>query len=132
MLENSAAKGEYQLTHTLLALIFIKENNYQLQLPDNFTENVYNSNAQLVDNDQTVTDLELEAAAFLYLANQNDLVNNSFIEKAIAAQKTDGGWTTTGKQTDQTNWHPTILALLLLLHEQYPADSYPPTLAAEQ
>ena len=128
MLENAASKGEYQLTHVLLALIFIEENNCSLWLPEGFVESVYSSNAQLIDDDQRVTDLELEAAAFLYLANQGNRVNSSFVEKVIDSQKNDGGWTITGKQTDQTNWHPTILALTVLLHEQYPAASYPPIL----
>jgi hypothetical protein len=129
MLNTAVILGDYQLTHTLLALIFIQENGYSLQLPDGFVENVYQANAQLINDDQTVTDKELEAAAFLYLAGQGARVNNSFIEKVLTAQKNDGGWTITGNKADNSNWHPTILALLLLLHVQYPADTYPPTLA---
>lgn len=129
MLENAVAVGDYQLTHTLLALVFVQENGYSLSLPEGFVESVYSSNAQLIDDDQTVTDIELEAATFLYLAEQNELVSDSFVEEVILAQKDDGGWTISGNKTDQSNWHPTILALLLLLHEQNPTDSYPPTLA---
>ncbi len=129
MLENAASLGDYQLTHVLLAWIFIQENGCNLSLPDGFIEDTYFATSALIDSDQTVTDKELEAAAFLYLTGQGNLVDNSFVDHVILAQHTDGGWSITDKTADETNWHPTILALLLLLHVQYPADVYPPTLA---
>lgn len=129
MLETAASLGDYQLTHVLLAWIFIQENGCNLSLPDGFIEDTYLVTAALIDSDQTVTDKELEASAFLYLTGQGNLVDNSFVEKVISAQHNDGGWSITGKTADESNWHPTILALLLLLHVQYPADVYPPTLA---
>ena len=129
LLENAVRLGDYQLTHVLLAWIFIQENGCNLSLPDGFIEDTYLATAALIDSDQTVTDKELEASAFLYLAGQGNLVDSSFVEKVVSAQHTDGGWSITGKIADESNWHPTILALLLLLHVQYPEDVYPPTLA---
>ena len=99
-----------------------------LSLPDGFIEGTYLATAALIDSDQTVNDKELEAAAFLYLAGQGNLVDRIFVEKVISAQHTDAGWSITGKTTDESNWHPTILALLLLLHIENPANSYPPIL----
>ena len=125
MLENAASLGDYQLTHVLLAWIFIQENGCNLSLPDGFIEGTYLATAALIDSDQTVTDKELEAAAFLNLAGQGNLVDSIFVEKVISAQHTDAGWSITGKTTDESNWHPTILALLLLLHIENPANSYP-------
>jgi hypothetical protein len=113
----------------LLAWIFIQENGCNLSLPDGFIEDTYLATAALIDSDQTVTDKELEAAAFLYLTGQGNLVDNSFIEKVLSVQHNDGGWSLTGKTADESNWHPTILALLMLLYVQYPTDVYPPILA---
>jgi hypothetical protein len=76
-----------------------------------------------------VEDIELEAAAFLYLAGQGSRVDNAFVERVIAIQNYDGGWPDTRYNLDDSDWHSTILGLLLLLHVEYPADSYPPVLA---
>jgi len=132
MLENAVSLGDYQLTHVLLAWIFIQENRCNLSLPDGFIEDTCLATASLIDSDQTVTDKELEAAAFLYMTGQGNLVDNSFVDKVILAQHNDGGWSITGKTTDESNWHPTILVLLLLLHIENPADSYPPILDPAQ
>ena len=93
-------------------------------MPDGFIENMYTANAELVDNNTMVTDMGLEAAAFLYLAGQGELVDDVFVERVIASQNVEGSW---GEFNDR--WHATVLALLLLLHVQFPADSYPPSLA---
>ena len=51
-------------------------------------EDTYLATAALIDSDQTVADKELEVATFLYLAGQCNLVDNSFAEKVISAQRT--------------------------------------------
>jgi hypothetical protein len=126
-LTSAASNGEYTLTHALLALIWLQENGGEVWLPDNFMEDVYFATAGLINYDSVVDDLELEAAAFLYLAGQGDLVDEFFIEQVIAAQNTDGGWAVPSES--ESNWHSSVLGLLLLLHLKYPADSYPPVLA---
>jgi hypothetical protein len=126
-LTSAVSNGEYTLTHALLALIWLQENGGEVWLPDNFMEDVYFATAGLINYDSVVDDLELEAAAFLYLAGQGDLVDEFFIEQVIAAQNTDGGWTVPSES--ESNWHSSVLGLLLLLHLKYPADSYPPVLA---
>ncbi len=123
MLDKAANQGGYLLTHALLALIWIQENGCEVSLPDGFIEDLYHDTVAIIDDDP-VDDLELEAAAFLYLAGQGTLVNDSFIERVIAAQNIDGSW---GDKSH--SWHTTILGLLLLLHIEFPVDSYPPTLA---
>ena len=54
----------------------------------------------------------------------------NFEERArvIASQNDDGTWgNSDDKQTEEYwHWHSTILALLILLHVEFPADSYPP------
>jgi hypothetical protein len=123
VLEEGINRGGYHLTHVLLAWIWIQENGCELELPDGFLEDMYNANAALINNDPIVTDLELEAAAFLCLAGQGELIDDSFIERVIAGQDIDGGWGSSRR------WHTTILGLLFLLHVEFPSDTYPPVLA---
>jgi hypothetical protein len=129
MLDQATRVGNYMLTHALLACIWIQENGCEIPLSNDFIENVYRANAALINDDQVVDDLELEAAAFLYLAGQGALVNNAFVERVIAVQNYDGGWLRSSDTPGDSDWHTTALALLLLLHVEYPSDSYPSMLA---
>ena len=128
-LGEAARTGGYMLTHVLLALIWIQDNGCELPLPDTFIDAIYRNTAALISNDSVVTDLELEASAFLYLAGQGALVNDAFVERVIAVQNYDGGWLYSSDKPGDSYWHATISGLLLLLHVEYPADSYPPMLA---
>lgn len=131
MLEQATHIGDYMLTHALLACIWIQENGCKMPVPDDFFENVYNANAALINDDSVVEDLELEAATFLCLAGQGALVDPVFVDRVVAAQNYDGGWLFSSDTAGASNWHPSVLALLLLLHMEHPADSYPPMLAPE-
>jgi len=127
--DGSINDGAYLLTHALLATIWLQNNNCSLQLPENFTSTLYQMNAALIGDGSQVDDIQLEAAAFLYQAGQGNLVNPAFVQNVIAAQFTDGGWSATQDAPYDTNWHPSVLALMILLHVAYPAASYPPMLA---
>ena len=129
LLENNESFGDYELTHVLLAVIWMQDNGCELPLSDSSIKNLYRSNAALINNDSLVEDLELEAAAFLYVAGQGELVDDFFIERVITAQNDDGGWSISGDRQDESNWHPSVLGLLLLLHVEFPSNSYPPTLS---
>jgi hypothetical protein len=126
-LEENMSFGEYELTHVLLAVVWMKDNSCKIPLSDNVVKNLYHANSILIDNNNIVEDLELEAAVFLYLAGQGNLVNPDFIEQVIRAQNVDGGWSISGSSQD-SDWHPTVLGLLLLLHASSSLDSYPPIL----
>jgi len=131
MLDREAGQGGYHLTHVLLAWIWVQENGCELALPDWSIDELYSANAAIINNDpKTVNDLKLEAAAFLYLAGQGDLVDDSFVERVIASQNGDGSWGSSSneQEAEYLHWHSTILGLLLLLHVESPADSYPPVL----
>jgi hypothetical protein len=129
-LEQAADLGNYMLTHVLLASIWIQENGCEVSMPNGFIEDIYNSSAVLIGaRYPVVNDLELEAAAFLYLAGQGALVDHAFVERVIAIQNYDGGWLNSSDKPGDSDWHTTVLALLLLLHVEFPANSYPPMLA---
>ena len=128
-LTDSVNGGGNLLTHALLATIWLENNHSSLQLPKDFKSTLYKDNAVLIGDGSRVDDIELEAAAFLYQAGQGNLVNPVFVQNVIAAQYTDGGWSTTQDTPYNTNWHPSILALMILLYVEHPAATYPPMLA---
>jgi hypothetical protein len=129
-LELAVTLGGYWVSHVLLAWIWIQENGCEFPLPEGFIEDLYLANAALIDDDPVVTDLEFEAAAFLYLAGQGTLVDDAFVERVIAVQNDNGGWSYSSDMPGSVpNWHVSILGLMILLHVEYPADSYPPMLA---
>ena len=121
--------GAYLLTHVLLATIWLQNNNCNLELPEGFTSDLYAMNAALIGDGSQVDDIQLEAAAFLYEAGQGNLVNPNFIQSVLDAQFTDGGWFADQEAPYTTDWHPSVLALMILLHVAHPAESYPPMLA---
>ena len=129
MLDRAVSQGGYHLTHVLLAWIWIQENGCELALPDGFIDDMYRANSAIINNNpRVVDDLKLEAAAFLYLAGQGALVDDSFVDRVITSQNDDGGWGVSSDGQGDSYWHSTILGLLLLLHVEFPADSYPPVL----
>jgi hypothetical protein len=128
-LTDSVNGGSNLLTHALLATIWLQDNNCSLQLPKDFKNTLYQDNALLIGDSSRIDDIELEAAAFLYQAGQGNLVNPVFVQNIIAAQYIDGGWSTTQDTPNNTNWHPSILALMILLYVEHPVATYPPMLA---
>jgi len=128
-LKDAANSGDYLLTHVLLATIWLQENHSELPIPDDFKESLYHETAGLINGDSVVTDLEIEAAALLYMAGQGTLVDASFVQCVIATQNYDGGWSHSSDVPVGSYWHSSVLALMLLLHVEFPAASYPPMLA---
>ncbi len=122
--------GDYLLTHALLATIWFKDNHYNLSLSDEYMEHLYLATSALIGKDSVVTDLEMEAATFLCLAGQDTLVNDAFVQHVIATQNYDGGWSSSSASAESSFWHTSVLGLMLLLHVEYPASSYPPMLVS--
>ena len=129
VLINAKDSGGYMMTHALLATIWLQENKCNISLPDNFIKTLYYDTAALTETGLPVTDVALEAAAFLYEADQGNLVNPNFAENVVATQNPDGGWSLSSDTPSGSDWHPTVLALMMLLHIAHPAESYPPMLA---
>jgi hypothetical protein len=125
VLVKAVRAGGYPLTHALLAWIWIQDNRCKLVLPEGFVEEMYRAVAAILEDRPTmVNDLKLEAAAFLCLARQSSRVDPRFVQRIVAIQNPDGGW---GKpdepdpaHPEASSWHSTILALLLLLHVEFP------------
>ncbi|HZF30980.1 MAG TPA: hypothetical protein VE907_17825 [Gammaproteobacteria bacterium] len=125
-LEEAVRTGGYSATHVLLAWIWLHDNRCQLAVREGFVEDMYRANAAILDDSPTllVNDLKLEAAAFLCMARQGSRVDPRFVRQVVSIQRADGGW---GKldapnpdNPDESSWHSTTLALLLLLHVRFP------------
>jgi hypothetical protein len=123
MLHKAASAGGYYLPHVMLVWFWIRENDCSLALPEGFMDRVYRASAAIINIDPTiVSDLRLEVAAFLHLVGQGALVDGVFVDRVIASQNGDGGWGQT-REPGGSDWHSTILGLLLLLHLKFPAGS---------
>ncbi|MCW3994842.1 MAG: hypothetical protein NWE98_01670 [Candidatus Bathyarchaeota archaeon] len=128
--QSTKNSGCYLLTHALLATIWLQNNHYNLELPEDFLSSLYQANAALISDGSQVNDIQLEAAAFLYEAGQGNLVNPIFVQNILGAQFSDGGWAVSQEAPSNTDWHPSALALLILLHVQNPYTSLPPMIAS--
>jgi hypothetical protein len=123
-LTNAFSQGGYYFPHVLLAEFWIHENGCTLSLPRGFVDDVYRANAAIIHNDPTrVTDLTLEAAAFLHLAGQGALVDDAFLDRVIASQNSDGGWGQAPNRPGHSDWHSSVLGLLFLAHVRSVVDS---------
>ncbi len=123
-LTNAFSQGGYYFPHVLLAEFWIHENGCTLNVPRGFVDDVYKANAAIIHNDPTrVSDLTLEAAAFLYLAGQGALVDDAFLDRVIATQNSDGGWGEAPNRPGHSDWHSSVLGALLLVHVRSIADS---------
>jgi hypothetical protein len=124
VMERGLKAGGYQATHVLLAWIWLNDNGGRLAVRDGFVEDLYRANAAILEYRPTiVNDLKLEAAAFLCMARQGKRVDPRFVRHVVSIQRADGGW---GKldapdpdRPNESSWHSTILALLLLLHIEF-------------
>ncbi|HUF71900.1 MAG TPA: hypothetical protein VMR74_03260 [Gammaproteobacteria bacterium] len=116
-LQRAVSQGGYGRTHAVLAWAWIQDNQYDLEVPDGFLEEMFSSTVAIINDDPTsVDDLKLEAGAFLCMARQAWRVDLGFVRRVIAFQNEDGGW----GAKDDSNWHATILALMIVLHVKFP------------
>jgi hypothetical protein len=123
-LGRAVSQGRYAATHALLAWVWVQENRCPLAVPEGFLDKMYGTVAAIIDEDPTtVNDIKLEAGAFLCLAHQVGRVDLGFVRRVIAFRNDDGGWGRpiegAGKP-DESSWHSTILALMILLHVRFP------------
>ncbi len=123
-LGRAVSQGGYAATHALLSWVWIQENGCELTVPDGFVDEMVGAVAAIIDEDPTsVNDIKLEAGAFLCLARQSARVDLGFVRRVIAFQNEDGGWGVPAEDAghpDESSWHSTILALMILLHVRFP------------
>jgi hypothetical protein len=124
-LEQGIRAGGYHATHVLLAWIWLRDNRCRLAVREGFEEDMYRANVAILEERLlAVNDLKLEAAAFLCMARQGSRVEPRFVAEVVSIQRADGGWgkldTPDPANPEESSWHSTTLALLLLLHVKFP------------
>jgi hypothetical protein len=123
-LARAVSQGGYAATHALLAWVWIQENGCALAVPEGFVDEMVGAVAAIIDDDPTsVNDIKLEAGAFLCLARHSSRVDLGFVRRVMAFQNEDGGWGVPAEgagNPDESSWHSTILALMILLHVSFP------------
>jgi hypothetical protein len=115
---NLASLGNYDTTHALLALVWAIDNDceippaYDPQLLADTVVDVY----QIAENggSAVLTDLRIEAMAFLAAAGRHDLIQSSWVDEVLDAQLPGGGWKALPSNAGASD-HTTGLALWLLL-----------------
>ena len=117
LLQQMIAKGGYELTHVALAIEWLDENRCDPRPPPALRTQVAERMAAGVRIDGRLDDFELESAAFLYYLGRGDLVPRGFAASLVEAQNADGGWAEEWPGTGESasNWHPTAMALWILL-----------------
>ena len=102
-----------------------RDNRCKLAVRGGFVEDLYRAIAAILEDRPTmVNDLKLEAAAFLCMARRGSARGPALHPARRRIQRADGGWgkldTPDPANPDGSSWHSTILALLLLLHVEFP------------
>lgn len=117
-----AALGGYELTHVALALRWIDE--LQCTPVDaDFVAQVVADTVALIDPDDGLDDLEIEAAMFGALLAGTDALPD-LSDALLQGQLTDGTWPHDPGDREG-DWHTTGLALMLLLQlHRPPADGF--------
>lgn len=132
---NMFARDKYRTgkaTHQLISLILYRKYNGATPELDTLIRRISQRVAQEAALDFRVTDLYLQRIAFLLAAGQPDLIQPRWVERALDAQRPNGGWYTTwygwqptpylfGLEAAPTS-HPTIQGLWLadMLLYRYP------------
>lgn len=131
-MEAAVNKGGYELTHVLLALRLMKDNNCTLSASaDILRDKAIQGSVVLAQQEDTIADLRYEAVAFLFMMERDDLVQPEWMSRMIREQRSDGGWAI--KVTDnRSDPHATLLALWALLEYENPDKPYEPLIRRPQ
>lgn len=118
-LRENTAHGDYEATHVLLAFFWMEERGCTLPESDEIRAEAIAITASLIDHDHNeITDLELEAAAFLAYEGAANRIPVGFLEGVLAAQSEDGGFADGAK--GDLNLHASALGLWYLHELLYP------------
>jgi hypothetical protein len=120
-LRTAITTGGYDLTHAALALQWIEENGCSSAWSRRLHTLAIQQIAKIPDVDLRMTDLELEAATFLFYMGSEQLLPPGFVDSVLETQQPDGGWSgDSALDPDSGHWHATSLALWMLLEQASP------------
>lgn len=119
-LEAQINSGGYPLTHAVIALIWLREN--QCIINEKRIKGMINTSInlllELAKKERYNTDIGIEAMAVLCYTNNYKKVTPFMISEVLKVQKANGSWAHS-PETTMTDEHTTILALWLLLGVEY-------------
>ena len=124
-LARALREGQYYVTHVLMALFWLRERGCAQPASDALFDGTLAATASLIDADHAqVTDLELEAAAFLAHLGQSRRIPPGFLDGVIASQLPGGGWSS-GPPSTEPSGHSSGLGLLYLHELLFPGRTTP-------
>ena len=119
-LEAQINSGGYQLTHAVIALIWLREN--QCIINEKRTKGMINTSInlllELAKKERYNTDIGIEAMAVLCYSGNYKKIKPFMISEVLKVQKANGSWAHS-PETTITDEHTTILAFWLLLGVEY-------------
>ncbi|MBM4361999.1 MAG: hypothetical protein FJ104_04920, partial [Deltaproteobacteria bacterium] len=126
----AAGLGGYELTHVLLALVWAEENGCPPPLGAAARAAIESEVAAIAGTPGPPPDLVIEAEAFLHLARRTDLLHPALTDELLALQLDDGGFPVVPASI-RSDWHPTGLALWVLLAVKDPGAPRVPLIAPD-
>lgn len=124
-LTRALREGQYSVTHVLMALFWLRERSCAQPVSDALFDETLAATASLIDADHAqITDLELEAAAFLAHVGEARQIAPGFLDGVIASQLPGGGWSA-GHPMDAPSGHSSGLGLLYLHELLFPGRTTP-------
>lgn len=114
----------YIATHMILAWQWLRELGCadELETFEDVEERFTDILVGIVQHNRVVTDLAMEAMAFLFYIGADDRVKNEWIEAVAAAQMPEGAWDRHAGADARPNpqGHTTVFALWVLLEDALP------------
>lgn len=142
LIRSEAAAGYYQLTHAALALAWFRDNGCEPPVTAAETT-AWMDGLEAIVRTHPLHDVGLEAAALLAYLGEAGRLPEGHAARVMAAAEPDGGWrpcpdppcdppTGLRPEVAASHWHPTALALWLLLETttERPADRFVPAAAS--
>jgi len=129
-LRKGVEMGGYFVTHVALAAMWMRENGCDLPYSQAFFDDMVAGVAAVPDGDDQVLDLEIEATALLPYLGHRELLSPTFVKAMLAAQREDGGWSLDSADVSMpSSWHPSVLALWVILSLEQPTVPQTPMVA---
>lgn len=119
-LEQQINNGGYPLTHAVIALIWLRENQCLIneKRMDGMISKSINSLLELAKKEKFNTDSGIEAMAVLCYSGNYKKIKPFMVSEVLKVQKANGSWAHS-PETNVTDEHTTILALWFLLGIEY-------------
>lgn len=128
LVADALGRRDTGVTHALMGYLFGRASGCRDEALDVHGDALLSAVGALVEPEDGLSDLEVEAMALLMSADARALVSTDALGALVEARNADGGW---GELHEPSNWHTTGLAVWVLSAAQLPAAERGP-IAAER